>query len=255
MPMKSKRKHSQDNHLREQFIAQVESCQPFFTLLAQLPDVHFFMKDREGRFMAAGPGILRRLNMTEESEIIGKSDQDIHPPRTVEELRKDDLQVMTSGQPLINKIESLYSPDPGNNLFITTKVPIYNRDHEVIGLIGTTRPYQNTENPTSEIKRISRSLAHIHQHHCEAITPDDLAALEKISVRQLNRLYQKVFGTPVGHFIMRTRIQSASNALLTTNLSVAAIAEQHGFSDQSSFTRQFRHHTGETPLKYRARRK
>jgi AraC-like DNA-binding protein len=255
MPMKSKRKHSQDNHLREQFIAQVESCQPFFTLLAQLPDVHFFMKDREGRFMAAGPGILRRLNMTEESEIIGKSDKDIHPPRTVEELRRDDLQVMTSGQPLINKIESLYSPDPGNNWFITTKVPIYNRDHEVIGLIGTTRPYQNTENPTSEIKRISRSLAHIQQHHREAITPDDLAALEKISVRQLNRLYQKVFGTPVGHFIMRTRIQSASNALLTTNLSVAAIAEHHGFSDQSSFTRQFRHHTGETPLKYRARRK
>lgn len=253
--MKPKRKHSQDNHLREKFIAQLESCQPFFTLMAQLPDVHFFMKDREGRFMAAGPGILRRLNMTEESEIIGKSDHDIHPPRTVEELRKDDLQVMTTGQPLINKIESLYSPGSGHNLYMTTKVPVYNRDHEVIGIIGTTRIYQNTENLASDIKRINRSIAYIQQHHGEVITPDDLAALEKISVRQLNRLYQKVFGTSVGHFIMRTRIQSASNALLTANLSVAAIAEQHGFSDQSSFTRQFRQHTGETPLKYRARRK
>ena len=253
--MKSKRKHSHDCHLRDQFIAKLESCHPFFTLLAQLPDVHFFMKDRKGRFMAAGPGILRRLNMTDESEIIGKSDHDIHPPRTVEELRKDDMQVMTSGQPLINKIESLYFPGSGHHLFITTKVPISDRNHEVIGIIGTTRPHQHSENSASEIKRISRSISYIQLHHYEHITPDDLAALENVSVRQLNRLYQKVFGIPVGYFIMRTRIQSASTALLPTDLSEAAIAEKRGFNDQSSFTRQFRHHTGETPLKYRARRK
>lgn len=253
--MKNKRKNSQDNHMREQFIAQLESCEPFFNLLAQLPDVDFFMKDREGRFIAAGPGILRRLNMTEESQIIGKRDHDIHPPRTVEELREDDLQVMKTGKPLINKIENLYSPDSGHNLFITTKVPIYNQEHEVMGIIGTTRVYHNSENLESEMKRISRSITYIQQHHCEAISPDDLAALENISVRQLNRRYQKVFGTPVGNFIMRTRIQSACNELLATNLSVSAIAVKFGFSDQSAFTRQFRQHTGETPLKYRARRK
>jgi transcriptional regulator GlxA family with amidase domain len=126
---------------------------------------------------------------------------------------------------------------------------------QVIGLIGIVRPYQNLENPPAEIQRISRSIAHIQQHHSDGITPEDMAKIEDISPRQLNRLYQKVFGTSVGHFIMRTRIQSASNALLSTKLDIAAIAKQHGFSDQSAFTRQFRLHTGETPLKYRARRK
>lgn len=253
--MKGKRKSLHSNSAREQFIAQIASCHPFVTLLAQIPDVHFFMKDLDGRFIAAGPGILRRLDMTDESEIIGKSDSDIHPPRTVEEIRRDDLEVMNSRLPLINKLESLFSPSKGHTLYLTTKIPLLDQNNRVIGIIGMVRPYQNLENPPEEVKRIAKSIEHIQRHHSDDLSPDDLAALENLSTRQLNRLYQKVFGTSVGHFIMRTRIQSASNALLSSNLSIATIAERHGFSDQSAFTRHFRIHTGETPLKYRARRK
>ena len=253
--MPHKRRIHATNNVREQFLAKVASSHPFVYLFAQIPDVHFFMKDLDGRFIAAGPGILRRLDMTDESEIIGRTDSDIHPPKTVAEIRKDDMEVMTSGKPIINKVESLFSPNNGHTLYMTTKVPLFDEMQQVIGLIGIVRPYQNLENPPAEIQRISRSIAHIQKHHSDGITPEDMAKIEDISPRQLNRLYQKVFGTSVGHFIMRTRIQSASNALLSTKLDIAAIAKQHGFSDQSAFTRQFRLHTGETPLKYRARRK
>ena len=54
-------------------------------------------------------------------------------------------------------------------------------------------------------------------------------------------------------FIVRTRVQAASDALLLTDKSLADIALAHGFCDQSAFCRRFSEHTGETPLKYRQR--
>ena len=53
----------------------------------------------------------------------------------------------------------------------------------------------------------------------------------------------------------RARIQAASDELVTSDKSVAQIAGEYGFCDQSAFTRQFRQHTGETPLAFRRRRR
>ena len=54
-------------------------------------------------------------------------------------------------------------------------------------------------------------------------------------------------------FTVRTRVQAASDDLLQTEKSLSEIALDHGFYDQSAFSRQFSQHTGETPLKFRQR--
>ena len=82
----------------------------------------------------------------------------------------------------------------------------------------------------------------------------DLARIAHLSERQLNRRFQDTFRMSAQEFIVRTRIQAASDALLETDRPVAEIAQQHGFYDQSAFTRQFRQHIGETPLVFRRRR-
>ena len=64
--------------------------------------------------------------------------------------------------------------------------------------------------------------------------------------RDLIRICSRVAGT---------RIQAASDDLLETDKPVAEIALEHGFYDQSAFTRQFRQHTGETPLVFRRLRR
>ncbi len=55
-------------------------------------------------------------------------------------------------------------------------------------------------------------------------------------------------------FLVRTRIQAASQALIETNAAIADIAIMHGFCDQSAFTRQFSRHVGETPRVFRQKR-
>jgi AraC-like DNA-binding protein len=64
-------------------------------------------------------------------------------------------------------------------------------------------------------------------------------------------LTKKLFGLTPSQLIVKTRITIASRLLRETNLSVAAIAQQCGYSDQSAFTRAFRQASGVTPLEYR----
>ena len=47
------------------------------------------------------------------------------------------------------------------------------------------------------------------------------------------------------------RVRTACRALVYTDQSVATIAAEHGFPDQSYFTREFRDVVGQTPSDYR----
>jgi AraC-like DNA-binding protein len=66
-------------------------------------------------------------------------------------------------------------------------------------------------------------------------------------------MVKRLFGLTPGQLIAKTRIASASQMLLETQLSVAEIALACGFYDRSAFTRAFRSATGCTPSEYRTR--
>jgi AraC-like DNA-binding protein len=55
--------------------------------------------------------------------------------------------------------------------------------------------------------------------------------------------------------VLQTRINHARKRLIDTDLPIAAVALESGYSDQSSFTRQFRRSTGLSPSEFRRLRK
>ena len=78
-------------------------------LFEHLPDVHFFAKDAQGRFVAADASTLRRIGIEQEVELLGLDDFAIHPPNVARSIREDDLQVMRTRQPLVGRVEALYT--------------------------------------------------------------------------------------------------------------------------------------------------
>ena len=56
----------------------------------------------------------------------------------------------------------------------------------------------------------------------------------------------------VHELVLKTRIQAASEAILRENATIAGVASEFGFCDQSSFTTHFRKSTGITPLAFLA---
>ena len=227
--------------------------QQFRLLFGQLSDVYFFAKDEEGRFVAVGAGLLALLGFSREEEMLGLTDADIHPVRVVRDIRADDVRVMETREPMIDRVEALFSRSNAKDWYVTTKLPIVDARGEVIGVMGFVRPYRREANVVPGAARLEGVVAHIQANHGGAIGIPELARIAHLSVRQLNRRFQEVFGMSAQEFIVRTRVQAASEALSHTEKSLGEIAMEHGFYDQSAFTRQFSQHTGETPSKYRQR--
>jgi AraC-like DNA-binding protein len=69
----------------------------------------------------------------------------------------------------------------------------------------------------------------------------------------LRRRFQEEFGMGIAEFVIKLRIHAAADALLKSAESLAEIALQNGFCDQSAFTRAFRAQMGMTPRVYRLR--
>jgi AraC-like DNA-binding protein len=239
--------------LQAGFFRRMGLSQQFRALFEHLSDVHFFAKDAEGRFVAAGAGLLQRLGFSREEEILGLTDADIHPARVVQDIRADDLRVMQTRKPLIDRVEALFTRSNAKDWYLTTKLPIVDARGTVIGVMGFVRPFRRESGVSPHAAQLEPAVTHIQARHREPIAIPELARLAHLSERQLSRRFQKVFGMSAQEFVVRTRVQAASDDLLQTDKSVADIAYEHGFYDQSAFTRQFRQHTGETPLKFRQR--
>ncbi|HSJ02025.1 MAG: helix-turn-helix domain-containing protein [Verrucomicrobium sp.] len=240
---------------QDRFFRRMGFHQQFRVLLEHLPDVEYFAKDAEGRFVAISAGMVKRFGGQREEEYLGVLDSTVHPPYIARAIREDDLIVMRTRQPIVDRVEALFARTRAKDWFLTTKMPVFDEKGEVIGVMGFVRPYRGNTSSGVEDQQLQRVVAHIHERFRERLPVAELAAIAHLSDRQLNRRFQETFRMSVQEFIMRTRIQAASDELVSTDKSVAQIAGEYGFCDQSAFTRQFRQHTGETPLAFRRRRR
>jgi AraC-like DNA-binding protein len=93
--------------------------------------------------------------------------------------------------------------------------------------------------------------AYIEEHLTGEINTAELAKLCNLSLRHLNRLFQKSFSTTIGQHIRNQRLEMALAELETGDKTVKEIAYATGYSDTSHFIELFRRKYGKTPQKYR----
>jgi len=96
-----------------------------------------FWKDKNSKFLGLNATSLKELNVDNESMVIGKSDFDLHHIKDAEKYRADELAVMKSGEPKLNYIESQIRNGKEHS-YISSKLPFFNANKEVIGIIGTS---------------------------------------------------------------------------------------------------------------------
>jgi AraC-like DNA-binding protein len=76
--------------------------------------------------------------------------------------------------------------------------------------------------------------------------PSDLAALCQISLRTLERHFQKNYGVTVSLWLRELRLGKAYQGLLTGK-SVKEVAYEQGYKQVSHFSREFKNHFGVSP--------
>ena len=236
--------------LRERFIRRVSVDSPFYQLFDHLPDLAFFAKDSQFRFMCASRRFMERFGIVSEAGIVGKNDFDLFPARLAENFRRDDEEVMASGKPKLNIVELFFTDQGIPDWFVTNKLPLLDAEGRVIGIMGTVQSFEGKKQVLQRYLQIDRALAYIREHFRSGVSITELAEIVHLSPRQLHRKFVETFGASPQAFIMKLRIQAACEALQAEGAQIAEVARQLGFCDQSAFTQHFHRHMGHTPLRY-----
>jgi AraC family transcriptional regulator len=91
----------------------------------------------------------------------------------------------------------------------------------------------------------------IIEHFPESLQLTRIAAAVGVHPVYLATAFREKFGTTIGEFVRKLRIEHACDELVKGDLPLATIALQAGFVDQSHFSKSFKLYVGTTPAKYR----
>jgi PAS domain S-box-containing protein len=100
-----------------------------------IPDTIYF-KDTEGRFIHISKAHLRFFNPIDKKDAIGKTDFDFFTEEHAREAYEDEQKIMRTGKPIINKEERETWPDHPDTWSLTTKMPLRDRQGNIIGTFG-----------------------------------------------------------------------------------------------------------------------
>jgi AraC-like DNA-binding protein len=237
--------------LRAEFFSQLAEPLAGEALFDCVTDLVFFIKNSRYEYVVVNQTLADRCGLREKSELIGRRADEVFPTRLGQAYRAQDERVLRSGEAIFNQLELHFFPagDPG--WCLTNKLPLKDRAGDVIGLVGISKDLQSGNEKAAEYAQIAKVVQHIQNNYDEPLRVKDLAKLAKLSDYQFEQRIRKIFQLTPGQLIQKTRMEVALRRLRNSDDSIATIALDCGYSDQSAFTRQFRQTLGLSPSDYR----
>lgn len=110
----------------------------FRMLMEHLPDSIYF-KDRNSQFLRVNRAQFAKLGFSSEAGVIGKTDADFFSDELATSARQDELEIMRTGEPIMDKIEYLTWANFPDTWASATKLPWRDAAGEVVGTFGLSR--------------------------------------------------------------------------------------------------------------------
>ena len=239
--------------LQRDFFRRMGQGTQLLPMLDALQGIHYFIKDDQFRHIAVSQKFAERLGLRDAEEMIGRTNFDFYPKVIAEQFAIDDEWILKNGQARLQIVEMLPAACGGFDWITTNKLPIFDEQGKVIGIMGTLQSHGNLFHPWAEGSSMGKAVEYIQKNYRNAINLKQLTLAAGWSQRHLNRKFHEVFGMSAQDFWVNTRIHRAADELTGSTKNVAEIASSFGFCDQSAFSRQFRSKTGMSPLEFRKR--
>jgi AraC-like DNA-binding protein len=210
------------------------------------------VKDVEGRYVGVNHAFVRRARRRRTDEVIGRRAAQLFPADLAASYEAQDRALLMTGESIRNHLELIADAgDPrGGRWYVTTKV-LSSTDANGTVVVATSLDAHlgnRAENATG--LRAAIELAHDHCH--EPLRVTDLAGAAGMSTDRLERAMRTTLAISPKQYIVRLRAERVATLLVTTARSIADIAAECGYYDQSQLTRQFRRVIGVTPASYRS---
>jgi PAS domain S-box-containing protein len=107
-------------------------------LIANLPAC-VYVKDPEGRFLVFNKASARLVGLDSEAVALGKTVYDFFPPDIARLYEADDRRVLTEGAAILEREEPTQDGEGHARCFLTTKIPLRDSHHAVVGLLGISQ--------------------------------------------------------------------------------------------------------------------
>jgi AraC-like DNA-binding protein len=231
----------------------LDLADPWFAeaLFDPMPDVVFFVKDREARYAVVNHTLVARCGLRTKAEMLGKTAAEVFPPGLGAVYLAQDREVLTTGRPIRDRLELHVYPGGLRGWCLTHKLPLLGRDGSIVGLAGVSKDLQRPDEAQEDYRRVARAIEQIQQRFAEPLRIEALAQEAGLSTGRFERAVWRIFQLTPSQLLTRARIDAGATLLLDERRSVADIAQACGYSDQSAFTRQFKVVVGLTPTAWR----
>jgi len=158
------------------------------SLMDNISDSVYF-KDKEKRFIRVNKVKAEHSKLAPE-EMIGKTDFDFFPPEIAKQSSADDDFVIEKGKPIIDKVEEIIHSNKTEHWVSTTKVPWYNSEGKIIGVIGITRNITERKKAEEALRKSQQEFASLFRSSPEAL----VYVNEKSNILNINSQFTKLFG-------------------------------------------------------------
>ena len=129
------------------------------TLVESIPDL-VWLKDPNGVYLSCNRKFERFFGK-KEAEIKGQTDYDFLEKTLADFFRKRDEMVIEAGKPITNEEEIIFAEDGHLEILETIKTPMYDRNKQLIGVLGIGRDITQRKKAEEELKRNKDQLESI----------------------------------------------------------------------------------------------
>ncbi len=237
--------------LRKSFYESLDGLIPVDRLFDRVPDMVFFVKDAQGRYMAVNDTLASRCGLANKEGAIGLTASELFPPPFGDAFALQDQEILRSGRAIHDHLELHLYPGGRSGWCLTFKEPVIGKNGQVAGICGISRDLHSPGELREDFAAMSAAIEYIHHHYDEALRLPGLAEMAGLSVYQFDQRIRSLFHVTAGQYLVKIRIDAACQRLSGTEEAIAQVALSCGYSDQSAFSRQFKQAVGISPMAYR----
>ncbi len=224
-------------------------------LMDLLVSVIFCAKDHDGYYRAVNLAFVRRTGRRSKRDVLGRTAAELFPAPMADRYHEQDQAVFAGRAPLRDELELVRRESGEFGWYLTTKLPVAAEGDpdSLWGLVSISRDLATPSDEGIAMESLHEVVNYVRAHLDGRLSLTELAAAGNCTPSQLARRVRKVFGISPTQFVLRSRIDRATELLSRPEPSLAEVAALAGFYDQAALTRQFARFVGETPAQFRAR--
>lgn len=149
----------------------------FYKIIMKSEFMHVYFKDRDSCFIDVSLAQLRGLGCSSLEEVIGKSDRDFFSEKFAAESRQDEVKVMETGMPMLNKIERLLWLSGEISWMQVNKYPLFDDNGDTVGTWGTSFNVTGITDEKRRLEEANTELKDVGNFYKRQCVIDDMTEL------------------------------------------------------------------------------